>query len=203
MTKLESQLQLLLAGAQKNLPATSTVDVDGQELKQADIVAKLQGWIKLMDQKDAAKAPYGTALLAVQAVTADARQFRVAFAVALKQVFGKNNPLLADFGLNTAQRKVPTTDDADPGASQEPGHAEGARHAGQGAEAGHPGARCDVSHRVLEWSERRGSGRPGGQCRRTGAWAGAEHRRGQVEGLGAPRSEVRAGAPVFKREHPR
>ena len=54
MTKIESQLQLLLAGTQKNIPATSMVGVNGQQMKQADIVAKLQGWIQLLVQKDAA-----------------------------------------------------------------------------------------------------------------------------------------------------
>ncbi len=108
MTKLESELQLLLAGTQKNIPTTSMVDVNGQQMKPADIVAKLQGWIQLMEQKDAAKAPYSTALLAVQAVASDAHQFRVAYGQALKQVLGKNSPLLADFGLSTPQPKPQT-----------------------------------------------------------------------------------------------
>ncbi len=110
MTKLESELQLLLAGTQKNIPTTSMVDVNGQQMKPADIVAKLQGWIQLLDQKDATKAPYNTALLAVQAAASDIHQFKVKFGQALKQVFGANNPLLAEFGLNTAPRKVPSTE---------------------------------------------------------------------------------------------
>jgi hypothetical protein len=108
MTKLESQLQLLLAGTQKSIPSTSMVDINGQQMKQADIVAKLQGWIQLLVQKDAAKVPYNTALLAVQAVAPDAHLFKVAYGQALKQVLGKDSPLLADFGLGTPQRKTQT-----------------------------------------------------------------------------------------------
>jgi len=107
MTKAQTQLQQLLAGTQKDLPGTSTVDVNGQELKQSDIVAKLQGWIQLMEQKDAAKAAAGTADQALK--EAGITQFKVVFAQALKQVFGKSSPLLADFGLKVTQRKVPTT----------------------------------------------------------------------------------------------
>jgi hypothetical protein len=106
MTKTQTQLQQMLAGTQKNLPATSTVDVNGQELKQSDIVAKLQGWIQLCEQKDAAKA---AAITAVQALKeAGIPQFRVSFFQALKQVLGKSSPLLSDFGLAVTQRKVPT-----------------------------------------------------------------------------------------------
>jgi len=108
MTKIESQLQLLLAGTQKNIPATSMVGVNGQQMKQADIVAKLQGWIQLLVQKDAAKVPYSTAVQAVQAVASDAHLFRVEYGQALKQVLGKNSPMLADFGLSTPQRKTQT-----------------------------------------------------------------------------------------------
>ena len=108
MTKLETQLQLLLAGTQKDIPSTSMVDINGQQVKQADIVAKLQGWIQLLVQKDAAKVPYSTAVQAVQAVASDAHQFRVEYGQALKQVLGKNSPLLADFGLGTPQRKTQT-----------------------------------------------------------------------------------------------
>jgi hypothetical protein len=106
MTKAQTQLQLLLAGTQKDVPATSTVDIDGQEMKQSDIVAKLQSWIQLYEQKDAAK---GTASNAVQALKdAGITKFRVSYVQALKQVLGKSSPLLADFGLIVTQRKVPT-----------------------------------------------------------------------------------------------
>jgi hypothetical protein len=108
MTKAQTQLQQMLAGAQKDLPATSTVDVNGQELKQSDIVAKLQGWIQLYERKDAAKAAAGTAVQALKAIEAEVTGFKVAFAQALKQVLGKSSPLLVDFGLNVTQRKVPT-----------------------------------------------------------------------------------------------
>jgi len=110
MTKAQMQLQQMLAGAEKDLPATSTVDVNGQELKQSEIVAKLQGWIQLHEQKDAAKAVAGTAMQALKAVVPEVTQFKVVFGQALKQVLGRSSPLLADFGLNVTQRKVPTTE---------------------------------------------------------------------------------------------
>jgi cob(I)alamin adenosyltransferase len=108
MTKEQTQLQQMLAGAQKDIPATSMVAVDGEELKQSDLVAKLQGWIQLYGQLDAAKAAAGTAAQALKA--AGITQFRVSLGQALRQVFGKSSPLLADFGLDVPQRKVPTTE---------------------------------------------------------------------------------------------
>ena len=108
MQKRETELQQLVAGTQKNLPATSTVDVKGQELKQADIVAKLQGWMPLFQQVDATNAPYRNAQQALQAAAPVIRQFVGLYREALRQVFGKGNPLLADFGLSATQRKTPT-----------------------------------------------------------------------------------------------
>ncbi len=108
MQKRETELQQLVAGTQKNLPATSTVDVNGQELKQADIVAKLQGWIPLYQQVDATNAPYRDAQQALQAAAPAIRQFVGSYRQALRQVFGKGSPLLADFGLSATQQKTPT-----------------------------------------------------------------------------------------------
>ena len=108
MQKKETELQQLVAGTQKNLPATSTVDVNGQELKQADIVAKLQAWIPLFQAVDAANAPYRNAQKALQAAAPAIRQFVGLYRQALRQVFGKGSPLLADFGLSTTQQKTPT-----------------------------------------------------------------------------------------------
>jgi hypothetical protein len=108
MTKAQTQVQQLLAGAEKDLPVTSTVDINGQEMKQSDIVAKLQGWIQLYEQKDAAKVAAGTAVQALKAVVPEITQFKVVFGQALKQVLGKSSPLLSDFGLGVTQRKVPT-----------------------------------------------------------------------------------------------
>jgi hypothetical protein len=109
MQKKEAELQQLVAGTQKNLPATSTVDVNGQELKQADIVAKLQSWIPLFQQVDATNTPYRNAEKALQAALPEIRQYVGSYRQALRQVFGKGSPLLADFGLSATQPKTPTT----------------------------------------------------------------------------------------------
>ena len=108
MQKRETELQQLVAATQKNLPATSTVDVNGQELKQTDIVAKLQSWIPLYQQVDATNAPYRNAQQALQAAAPAIRQYVGRYRQALRQVFGEGNPLLADFGLSLTQRKAPT-----------------------------------------------------------------------------------------------
>jgi hypothetical protein len=110
MQKRQAQLEQLVAGTQKNLPATSTVDVNGQELKQADIVAKLQSWIPLFQQVDATKAPARSAQQALQAAGSEMNDFVVHYRQALRQVFGKSSPLLDDFGLATVQRKTPTAE---------------------------------------------------------------------------------------------
>jgi len=110
MQKRQAQLQQLVEGTQKDLPATSTVVVDGQVMKQADIVAKLQGWIQLFQQVDATKAPSRSAQQALQAAVPEMHQFMVLYGQALKTNLGKSSPLLADFGLATTQRKVPTSE---------------------------------------------------------------------------------------------
>jgi hypothetical protein len=110
MTKMQMKLQQLLAGTQKDLPATSSLNVNGQALKQSDIVTKLQGWIQLYEQKDGAKAAAGSAVGALKLTTVEVRQFVLAFSQVLKQFLGKGSPLLADFGLKTTEPKVPTSE---------------------------------------------------------------------------------------------
>jgi len=109
MHKIENQMQQLVAGTQKNLPATSTVDVNGQELKQTDIVAQFQSWIELYQQVDATNAPYRNAVKALLAATPAIRKYIGSYRQALRQVFGKGSPLLADFGMSTTQPRTPTT----------------------------------------------------------------------------------------------
>ncbi len=85
MQKRQAQLQQLVEGTQKDLPATSTLVVDGQALKQADIVAKLQGWIQLFQQVDAANAPSRSAQQALQAAVPEMHQFMVLYGQALRR----------------------------------------------------------------------------------------------------------------------
>jgi hypothetical protein len=108
MQKRHAQLQQLVAGTQKNLATTSTVDVNGQELKQTDIVAQLQSWIPLFQQVDATIAPYRDATKALRAAAPAIRQYVGLYRMALRQVFGKGSPLLADFGMSVTQQKTPT-----------------------------------------------------------------------------------------------
>ena len=107
MQKRETELQQLVAGTQKNLPATSTVDVNGQELKQTDIVAKLQSWIPLFQQVDATNAPYRDAQKALQAAAPAIRQYVGLYRLALRQVFGKGSPLLAALASRPPQKPAP------------------------------------------------------------------------------------------------
>ena len=162
MTKEQTQVQQMLAGTQKDLPATSTVDFDGQELKQSDIVAKLEGWIQLFEQKDVAKAAAGTAATALKAagipVQGDPRPGAEA---------GPREEQSSSRGFRAGPPPAEGAEhgDAYPGASQERGDASGPEDHGVGAEEGREGARCDVSHRVPE----RGSvGGVGGSA----AWIG-------------------------------
>ena len=109
MTKMQMKLQQLLAGTQKDLPETSSLNVNGQALKQSDIVTKLEGWIQLYEQKDGAKAAAGSAVGAAKAIGQEVTQFAVSFGRAVKQALGESSPLLADFGLGSTVRKVPTS----------------------------------------------------------------------------------------------
>jgi hypothetical protein len=106
MQKTETQLQQLVGGTQKDIPVTSVVDVNGANLKQADVIAKLQSWIGLYQQVGAAKASYETAQQVLKAAEPEVHEFIVAYGQALKQVLGKSSPLLGDFGLTATQRKA-------------------------------------------------------------------------------------------------
>jgi predicted component of type VI protein secretion system len=109
MTKKQMKLQQLLAGVEKDLPATSSLNVNGEALKQSDIVTKLQGWIQLYEQKDGAKVAAGSAVGALKQIGQEVTQFTVSFGRALKQFLGESSPLLADFGLGIAERKAPSS----------------------------------------------------------------------------------------------
>ncbi len=92
----------------QHLPATLTLNVEGQALKQSDIV-KSQGWIQLYEQKDGAKAAAGSAVGALKSKRQEVSEFAGAFSQVLKQYLGKSSPLLGDFGLKATERKVLTT----------------------------------------------------------------------------------------------
>jgi hypothetical protein len=110
MQKLEADFQQLLAGAQAELPATLTLHVDGEQLTQPELIAKLQGILDVFERAAAAKAAYGIALQAQQQMVATAAPFKVACGQAVRHVLGKASPALASFGLNAQQRKVPTAE---------------------------------------------------------------------------------------------
>jgi hypothetical protein len=110
MKKLESNFQELLAGTQTELPATLTVHVDGEQLTQAQIVAKLQGYLDVYEQVASTKAAYEQALLAQEAIAAQAQAFKVSYGQVLRHVLGKQSPMLASFGINLVQRKIPTVE---------------------------------------------------------------------------------------------
>ncbi len=58
----------------------------------------------------AAKASYGTTQQSLKASAPEIHEFIVAYGQALRQVLGKSNPLLEDFGLNLTQRKPPSAE---------------------------------------------------------------------------------------------
>ncbi len=82
--------------------------VDGEELTQAQVVAKLQGYLDVYERVNAAKAAYGQALEAQEAMAAQAHAFKVSYGQALRHVLGKASPALATFGISVQQRKTPT-----------------------------------------------------------------------------------------------
>ena len=110
MQKTGTQLQQLLAGTQKDIPATAMVAVDGVQMKQSDIVAKLQGYIQLFEQADAAKAAFGQSTKPLQDARSEISQFMLVYAQALRQFLGRSSPLLGDFGIAVSQRKVPSVE---------------------------------------------------------------------------------------------
>jgi hypothetical protein len=104
----EAQLVKMDEGIDANLPAGTSLTINGTVVKQAAIDTQLQNWIAVFKAVDTAKATYQAAVTARVAITVAAMTYYKALKAAIKLQFGAQSPLLASFGI-TADKPASTT----------------------------------------------------------------------------------------------
>ncbi|MHB8419269.1 MAG: hypothetical protein ACYDCL_14425 [Myxococcales bacterium] len=94
-----TKVQNLIAGAQKNLIATSNLVVLGATMLVSAIITKLQGYLTLEENVGTTQAAYRAAVAARKEQEADVKTFVDGFISVLKATFGPGNPVLQSFGI--------------------------------------------------------------------------------------------------------
>ena len=105
----QNTVRQIASGVQKDLPATSTITVAGQQLTQAQILATLQpvldGFTAISDAENTVKQQR----LSLSAILPVAHAFVDNLKVALVAQFGKGSPLLSDFGIKDGSARKKAT----------------------------------------------------------------------------------------------
>ena len=109
-TGIWKKLQQLIAGIQKDIPAGSTMVVNGQKYTQAQLVTLLQGLLALFLDAMTAKLAYMSKLKAREDELVTARDTYAAVKAVIVAQLGRKNPQLGDFGLSPHAPKVLTTE---------------------------------------------------------------------------------------------
>ncbi|HUB08653.1 MAG TPA: hypothetical protein VMB50_16725 [Myxococcales bacterium] len=107
--KLEADLQDMDAGVLKDIPAKTSLTIDGSAITGTQIDTKLKGYLTTIQAADAAKQQYLAAVTARRAITAEARAFYLQLKKAVTVLFGAQSPQLDDFGLAPAKAKTAKT----------------------------------------------------------------------------------------------
>lgn len=105
--KFETELSDMDAGVLKDIPAKSTLSINGVVMTGAQIDTTLKGYIATIQAADAAKQQATAAVTARVNMTVEARDFYLQLKKAVIASFGAQSPLLDDFGLAPAKAKAP------------------------------------------------------------------------------------------------
>jgi hypothetical protein len=97
------------AGVLKDIPAKSTLSINGVVMTGAQIDAKLKGYIATIQAADAAKQQAKAAVTARVNMTVEGRDFYQQLKKAVIASFGAQSPQLDDFGLAPAKPKAAKT----------------------------------------------------------------------------------------------
>ena len=106
---LEAELTGVEAGVVKVIPATTSLAINGSAMTQAQIDAKLKGYLATIDAADAAWQQYQTALAARRNMQLEAHDFFLHLKAAVVAYLGSQNPQLAEFGLTPAKPRAAKT----------------------------------------------------------------------------------------------
>ena len=108
MAKLTDKAKSLVNGLSKDIPSTTTnLLVNGQVLTVKQIIANLTAFLALVAASAEAKVQARQAAAAVAEQTPQLRVFSTALAAELRQLFGKGNPVLANFGIAFGKKTTP------------------------------------------------------------------------------------------------
>jgi hypothetical protein len=107
--EFETELADMDAGVLKDIPAKSTLSINGVVMTGAQIDAKLKGYIATIQAADAAKQQAAAAVTARVNMTVEGRDFYQQLKKAVIASFGAQSPQLDDFGLAPAKAKAPKT----------------------------------------------------------------------------------------------
>ncbi|MHB8417872.1 MAG: hypothetical protein ACYDCL_07340 [Myxococcales bacterium] len=97
-------------GTTKNIVGKATVIVTGTAMNATAINARLTQADTLYSAVKNAKSAWQKALAAWEAAEPDIRTFADEYTLALKSLFGKSNPILAEFGIKPYAPKKPTVE---------------------------------------------------------------------------------------------
>ncbi len=110
MYVLEKKLTDLDSGVASDIPATTTLTVNGKAYTQPQIRAQIAQTLGLFKAVVLALSAYRSATSALHQALPGADQFYKELVVTLKQLLGKGNPVLTKFGISVQARKVPSVE---------------------------------------------------------------------------------------------
>lgn len=96
---LETKIQNALTGVQQVVPTGGSLQVAGGLMTQAQLEAKLSGYLPAFEAVRTDKQVYQTAVVTRAAIEPDAREFLVQLRASLIALFGRGSPQLAKFGM--------------------------------------------------------------------------------------------------------
>jgi hypothetical protein len=100
---LEAELKAVDAGLLKDIPAATSLAINGSALTQAQIDAQVKAYLATIEAADTAWQQYQTALAARRNMQLEAHDFFLHLKKAIIAFLGSQNPLLVDFGFTPAK----------------------------------------------------------------------------------------------------
>jgi hypothetical protein len=100
---LQKELAAVDAGVLKVLSATTSVSINGSAMTQAQIDAKVKGYLATIEAANTAWQQYQTALVARRNMQLEAHDFFLHLKKAIIALLGSQNPQLAEFGITAAK----------------------------------------------------------------------------------------------------
>src|SRR5580658_8362154 len=110
MTTINTKATSMLNGLQNDMPAgsTSSLTVNGQSVTVKSAITTLSTYLAAVAAVATAKVQYHQAVTTMQAQQTQVQNLITGLADALRVLFGKGNPQLAQFGVSSGVRAKPS-----------------------------------------------------------------------------------------------